>query len=195
MVTLDQVLLLERKVENAVQKIEQLKAENDALRSKCAELTNALSVKTEQFSSFESDQNKIEAGILSALSKLSEIENSIVDISETNSDAGQEAPVAGDAGTDIPPSEENTAAESQNQTAEQPAVQAQESLPSNSGEQTQLQPEENASGQNDLFSDSQEASSEELGGQFEKISAGEALSENAPEQQGDAINTNPFDIF
>ncbi len=195
MVTLDQVLLLERKVENAVQKIEQLKAENDALRSKCAELTNALSVKTEQFSSFESDQNKIEAGILSALSKLSEIENSIVDISETNSDAGQEAPVAGDTGTDVPPSEENTAAESQNQTAEQPAVQAQESLPSNGAEQTQLQPEENASGQNDLFSDSQDASSEELGGQFEKISAGEALSENPPEQQGDAINTNPFDIF
>ena len=87
MVTLDQVLLLEKKVENAVQKIEQLRAENDALRSRCAELTNALSAKTEQFSSFESDQNKIEAGILSALSRLSEMENSIVDISESDSGA------------------------------------------------------------------------------------------------------------
>ncbi|MBR7063656.1 MAG: cell division protein ZapB [Treponema sp.] len=78
MITLDQVLLLEQKVEGAVQKIAQLQQENDALRTKCSELTNALSSKSEQLSSFEQDQNKIETGILKALDRLNAIENSIL---------------------------------------------------------------------------------------------------------------------
>ena len=77
MISLDQVLLLEEKVENAVRKIEQLNAENAALRRKCAELTNALSAKTEQFSSFQSDQGKIEEGILKALERLNVVENAV----------------------------------------------------------------------------------------------------------------------
>lgn len=78
MITLDHVLLLEQKVESAVKKISQLQAENDALRSKCAELTNALSSKSEQLSAFEQDQGKIESGILKALDRLSGIENSVL---------------------------------------------------------------------------------------------------------------------
>ena len=76
--TLDQVLLLEQKVESAVEKIQQLQAENDALRSKCDELTNALSVKSEQLSSYESDSSQIEDGIKKALDRLDSIENSIL---------------------------------------------------------------------------------------------------------------------
>ena len=53
MISLDQVLLLEQKVESAVEKIRQLQNENDALRKKCSELTNALSSKSEQLSNFE----------------------------------------------------------------------------------------------------------------------------------------------
>ena len=78
MITLDQVLLLEQKVESAVAKIQQLEAENDALRNKCSELTNALSAKSEQLSSFETDQNKIEQGIRKALDRLNSIENSVL---------------------------------------------------------------------------------------------------------------------
>ncbi len=78
MISLDQVLLLEQKVESAVEKITQLQAENDALRSKCSELTNALSSKTEQLSSFEQDQGRIENGILKALDRLNSIENSVL---------------------------------------------------------------------------------------------------------------------
>ncbi len=78
MISLDQVLLLEEKVESAVQKIAQLKAENDALRTKCAELTNSLCAKTEQLSSFATDQNKIEEGILKALNRLNSVENSVL---------------------------------------------------------------------------------------------------------------------
>jgi FtsZ-binding cell division protein ZapB len=78
MISLDQILLLEQKVEKAVEKITQLQTENDALRSKCSELTNALSSKTEQISSFEQDQSKIENGILKALERLNSIENSVL---------------------------------------------------------------------------------------------------------------------
>ena len=78
MISLDQVLLLEQKVESAVEKIRQLQNENDALRKKCSELTNALSSKSEQLSNFETDQNKIELGIRKALDRLTSIENSVL---------------------------------------------------------------------------------------------------------------------
>lgn len=78
MITLDQVYLLEQKVESAVEKIQQLQAENDALRKKCVELTNALSSKSEQLNSFASDQSQIEDGIKKALDRLSLIENSVL---------------------------------------------------------------------------------------------------------------------
>ena len=78
MISLDQVYLLEQKVESAVEKIQQLQAENDALRNKCLELTNALSSKSEQLSSFENDQDQIEDGIKKALERLTSIENSVL---------------------------------------------------------------------------------------------------------------------
>jgi len=78
MISLDQVLLLQEKVETAVAKISQLNAENDALRKKCAELTNALSAKSEQVAAFESDQNKIEETILKALDRLNSVEHYIL---------------------------------------------------------------------------------------------------------------------
>ena len=78
MISSDQILLLERKVESAVEKISQLQSENDALRTKCAELTNALSDKSELLSSIEQDQSKIENGILKALDRLNSIENSVL---------------------------------------------------------------------------------------------------------------------
>ncbi|MCR4627408.1 MAG: cell division protein ZapB [Treponema sp.] len=84
MISLDQVLLLEEKVESAVQKIAQLNQENDALRMKCSELTKALSEKTEQLSSFSSDQNKIEEGILKALERLNSVEHSVLKAAALN---------------------------------------------------------------------------------------------------------------
>ena len=78
MISLDQVLLLEEKVESAVAKIQQLEAENDALRNKCSELTNALSAKTEQLASFENEQKTIESGIIKAIDRLNSIEHSVL---------------------------------------------------------------------------------------------------------------------
>jgi len=78
MISIDQVLLLEQKVESAVAKIQQLQAENDALRMECEKLTNALSSKSEQLNTYETDQNKIEDGIRKALERLNTIENSVL---------------------------------------------------------------------------------------------------------------------
>lgn len=85
MISLDQVLLLQEKVGTAVEKINslnakvsQLEMDNDALRRKCAELTNALSEKSELVSSLESTQSKIEQSILLTLNRLDAVENSIL---------------------------------------------------------------------------------------------------------------------
>lgn len=95
MISLDQILLLEKKVESAVAKIAQLQAENDALRSKCSELTNALSSKSEQLSTFEQDQSKIESGIMNALDRLASIENSVLKAAGQFSEGTQENTASG----------------------------------------------------------------------------------------------------
>ena len=92
MISLDQVYLLEQKVESAVAKIQQLQAENDALRNKCAELTNALSAKSEQLTTIETDQDQIESGIKKALDRLSSIENSVLKTVSAMATSGQAAP-------------------------------------------------------------------------------------------------------
>lgn len=97
MISLDQVYLLEQKVESAVEKIQQLQAENDALRNKCTELTNALSAKSEQLSSFESDQSQIETGIKKALDRLNSIENSVLKTATQINQAAQAAKPAAQA--------------------------------------------------------------------------------------------------
>ncbi len=84
MVSIEQIAILEQKVVSAVARIAQLTAENDALRSKCVELTNALSAKTEQLSAFQTDQNKIEVGIMKALEQLKTLEGSIGAVSQEN---------------------------------------------------------------------------------------------------------------
>ncbi|MDE5776494.1 MAG: cell division protein ZapB, partial [Treponemataceae bacterium] len=88
MISVEQIYLLQKKVESAVLKIEQLKSENDALRTKCSELTNALSEKTELLSGFMADEKAIESGIMSALSRLASVENALLDNAMQNSVQG-----------------------------------------------------------------------------------------------------------
>ena len=92
MITFDQILLLQEKIESAANKIKQLQAENDALRSKCAELTNALSSKSEQLSSFEQDQGLIESKIVNLINRFNNIENSVLDV--IGSSGSMQSPVA-----------------------------------------------------------------------------------------------------
>lgn len=110
MISIDQVLLLQQKVESAVQKIVELKSENDALRRQCSELTNALSEKTELLNSFTADEKKIEDSILGALDRLNKIENSVL------SQAGQNAAPKSEAAT-LPANK----ADAEDNTAEVPS--------------------------------------------------------------------------
>lgn len=119
MISLDQVLLLEKKVESAVAKIQQLQAENDALRKKCDELTNSLSSKSELLSSFESDQNQIENGIKNALDRLSSIENTVLEsfssLSVQQTNIGQVSPSKTDSTKTEPQNSQNINSEISNE--------------------------------------------------------------------------------
>ena len=86
MISLDQVLLLQKKVETAVEKIRslnaevlQLKSDNDALRRTCAELKNSLADKSGLVSSMEAEQSQIEETIRKALDQLDDVENAVLD--------------------------------------------------------------------------------------------------------------------
>ena len=116
MISLENVVLLEQKVESAVAKIQQLQAENDALRNKCSELTNALSVKSEQLDAFTLDQNRIESGILKALNRLNSIENTVLN-------AASQATISAQAAKPQAPVQPSPAPQTTVQTkiAEQPA--------------------------------------------------------------------------
>ncbi len=77
MLSLDQVHLLENRVEKAVGKITSLTAENEHLRSQLTTLQQRV-IELEGFvSGFKDDQGKIEAGILNALEQLGALENAI----------------------------------------------------------------------------------------------------------------------
>lgn len=122
MISLDQVYLLEQKVESAVAKIQQLQAENDALRSKCNELTNALSAKSEQLTSFESDQSQIENGIKKALDRLNSIENSVLRTAEKINQAGQAAKAAPAPQAEAKPVQSSPSFETMEKVPEEEAV-------------------------------------------------------------------------
>lgn len=98
MISLDQVLLLQEKVESAVEKITslteriaQLESDNDALNRKCLELTKALEEKTEFVSTLETAQGKIEESILMTINRLDSVEDAILG---NDTESGVDATVA-----------------------------------------------------------------------------------------------------
>lgn len=169
MISFEQVLLLEEKVESAVAKIAQLNAENAALRRKCAELTNALSAKTEQFSSFQADQDKIEAGILKALSRLDAVENAVLssvelapepaaaseDVSEPVFDADSETvsgtedvpegvepavDLSSEPAPEISENTENVSSEKSAPEADEPAIRQDDAVPPSADDSSEASP-------------------------------------------------------
>lgn len=77
MLNLDQVRLLENRVEKAVGKIQSLTAENTHLRSQLSGLQARVSELEGLVRSFRDDQGRIEEGILNALDRLSAFEDSV----------------------------------------------------------------------------------------------------------------------
>ncbi len=158
MISLDQVLLLERKVEEAVAKISQLQAENTELRNKCTELVSMVSSKSEQLSSFRQDQDRIENGILKALDRLNSIENSILNAAEQANQQQAEPLATEGAPLNQPqaPQMPQQQATEQVQTAQQPIMQGgeatapQNQMPADSSQNPvqNVQGQENAEPQN-----------------------------------------------
>ncbi len=76
MLNLDQVRLLENRVEKAVTKIQSLTTENTHLRSQLSTLQTRVGELEGLVRSFRDDQGRIEEGILNALDRLSAFEDS-----------------------------------------------------------------------------------------------------------------------
>lgn len=119
MISLDQVQLLEHKVETAVAKIADLQKENDFLRNKFSELKvqydemqKANVELSAKVSLFEQNQPTIESGIMKALERLNNIEDSVLRVSGGNIESSVTMP------------EQNLAAKPSNESAgAQPATQ------------------------------------------------------------------------
>ena len=77
MLSLDQVRLLENRVEKAVGKISSLTAENENLRAQLGTLQQRVRELEGFVNGFKDDQGKIEAGILNALEQLGALESAI----------------------------------------------------------------------------------------------------------------------
>lgn len=156
MISVDTILLLQQKVESAVQKIEQLKSENDALRAERSELTKALSEKSELLSRFSADEKKIEDGILGALNRLDSVENALLDSSASGSTAPQAAVQPQVQASAQPEQAEPVQAEPVTQTSSiaQAATEPQQAAPQT--EATQVQEPQTSAEQelvSDLFND------------------------------------------
>lgn len=158
MISLEQIMLLRSKVDTAVERLgaltaenSQLKSENDALRSKCAELTNALSEKTELVSNLEADQSKIEEGILLALNRLNTVENTVLGTKATSSEVpSQEVPLSQ---TESPVQSNNVTEALPSKESENPVQQENVSEPANETV-TESQPETpSEEGQANLFTE------------------------------------------
>ncbi len=77
MLTLDQIKLLEAKVEKAIGVINKLNEERNALKIKLAEKNKRISELENLIVSFKDDHSKIEDGVLNALDLLSVFEDSL----------------------------------------------------------------------------------------------------------------------
>lgn len=78
MISLEQIQLLEQKVESAVAKILQLTEERDTLFQRCTQLEDENKRLQSNILDFHQDQDRIEQGIIKALDKLNAVENSVL---------------------------------------------------------------------------------------------------------------------
>ncbi|QSI05630.1 hypothetical protein [Treponema pedis] len=91
MLNIDQVKLLEGKVEKAVNLIKTLSFDNDSLKKEIEAKNRRISELENLIVAFKDDQTKIEQGIINALNQLSAFENSVSTkrIAETKTQTGQ----------------------------------------------------------------------------------------------------------
>ena len=114
MLNLDQVRLLESKVERAVQMIKSLHTEKDSLKKEIEVRDKRISELEKLIVAFKDDQSKIEEGIINALNQLSAFEDaSYTRKNEVRPQAAEtETPVPSqEPAPAVPPKKEQTAQE------------------------------------------------------------------------------------
>lgn len=79
MVKVEQIRLLETKVQNAIKYIDRLRAENSSLRKSLETYEERVSELESVVNDFKSGQEEIEKGIVSALKQLDQLEDELVD--------------------------------------------------------------------------------------------------------------------
>ncbi len=77
MITLEQIKLLEQKVEAALHKIVELQNENASLKSENEDLQTEIELLQEECKKFVDDESKIEKGILSVIERLNTVEDTV----------------------------------------------------------------------------------------------------------------------
>ncbi len=80
MLSLEQIQLIQQKVEKVIAKINVLEQENAKLSLQNDELVKQNNELTSKIASFEADQTKIEQGLLHALERLNSVENSVLKV-------------------------------------------------------------------------------------------------------------------
>ncbi|MCR4939146.1 MAG: cell division protein ZapB [Treponemataceae bacterium] len=121
MISLDQVHILEKKVESAVTKIIELKNENAALKNRINLLEKDNAELGSKVSVFEKEQNRVEEGILSVLNRLDEVEDTVstsVLTTNNSSEINDDTAKTEVAEMDIRIPEENAAAENTDTVSE-----------------------------------------------------------------------------
>ncbi len=106
MISLEQIQLLEQKVESAVAKILQLTEERTGVLQRCAQLESENQGLKNKLQSFEQNQKKIEQGIIKALDRLNVVENSVLQAISTHQEP--DAALDEGEGVQIPPGTPNT---------------------------------------------------------------------------------------
>lgn len=89
MLNLDQVRLLENRVEKAVNRIKTLTEENAHVCSQLSGLQARVNELEGLVRSFKDDQGRIEEGILNALDRLSAFEDSVYQTTDENSESSE----------------------------------------------------------------------------------------------------------
>ena len=84
MISLDQVRLLEQKVEGMLALFSRLKSEKSALEKENGELKTELETLKAKCGRFEQDEAKLEQGILSVLNRLNDMEDAVQNVMDSS---------------------------------------------------------------------------------------------------------------
>lgn len=144
MISLDQIQLLEQKVESAVAKILQLTEENQALSQRCVQLEEENRSLQNNILNFHQDQEMIEQGIIKALDKLNAVENSVLQAAAAQQQVEAGQPPAPDVqntpGTQVAEEQAQQLSNNEQQVFNQVPPQAIQSATSPSGDDVGLAP-------------------------------------------------------